>query len=252
MVCTTYVHDPLGRMVGLARDTLPKLQVVFEKIIIAKTQNTDPRYQKLNKADQIQFVDGGPFGVAKKNALVAGVRVSSDSFLSIDFDRLLHWSRADFKELKKVSTLKPESLVILGRTATAISTFPAFWQQTEVVVNALANKIFATPDWDWMTTTFVLNRSAAEKCISLPANDGVSVAFDWPMTIKNGKSNIKYMVCEGFSWEDPDRYQPEIKKESFETWRQKYCDNRHEWLKRIQILNESVASLLHHFPGHPF
>lgn len=72
------------------------------------------------------------------------------------------------------------------------------------------------------TTDYIILAQSSEPSFSTLA--------EWPLLVKRAGLKVDYFAVEGYEWEDPDRFQKEIKKMDYQKWLENYYNTR-EWKK---------------------
>lgn len=244
MICFCTLHDVEGRMADLTDSRLSQIMPLFEKVVVAITDQSHKRLKPILVKHGVVVVRGGGFGAGKVAALNEALRYPSNEMLYLDFDKLLNWQASFPGELKTLSRSRPDGFVVLGRTPKAWNTYPDSWKLTENIVNRLANQVFGKENWDWFTSDFMFTNPVGQKIAQSGLVEGAGIIFNWPRVAQENGFQLSYLACDGLGWEDPDRFAPEIKKMGFDKWKRDYYDGKSEWKKRIKNLNEATVYLL--------
>ncbi len=243
MVLACTQHDPEGRMTDQTYRVFDKLNKIFSQIYIAPTLQTDAKQITFLKQKGVKIIPGGEWARAYNRLLSAfNNSQTTEPLLITGWDKILHWTEENIKELIVMSKIDPKGLMIAGRTKKAWRSYPKSWTETERLGNVLANRYFRKNNWDWLTGNFIINKRAA----SYLADQGIQEMdqlFIWPKIIINKKLKLEYRSFDGFSFEDPDRFTKEIKKLGLRKWKTKNYDSLPEWQKRVDNLRVFIKAL---------
>jgi hypothetical protein len=232
------LHDPEGRLLEISQKYLPEISNLFSGLVIAVSPQTKTEYNDIQGKGNIAFYTCGnvdDFTLRRKTALEkALVQFPDTAYWAFDLDKLLHWYLTLPSEL--------EGLVVMGRSQKAWNTYPKSWQDTESIVNYLAVKVFKKDGWDFYSGQFYMDRNMAEIISSHSLEADFSQNMEW-IQLAYISSKLNYHAYDGLSWEDPDRFQAEIKNLGYTKWYDQTYDNFNEWQKRIHNLIVAVNYL---------
>lgn len=238
------LHDPEGKYLEIIKKWASLLPNFYSQIILRVTRKTNLKVlTKLQNLGFIVLQGDHPYGEAHRQALAYGLNKRGKIFHCSDFDRILHWTSSHPKELKK--TLKKANFadyIILGRTKRAFATHPPSWQLTEKIDNTLLSKVLGFTV-DIGAGSAILNQKAVKTILAKSKEMAFSILAEWPLLVKKVGLKVGYLAVEGYEWEDPDRFQKEIKKMGYQKWLESY-DSLNEWQKRIEITNQRTKLIL--------
>ena len=236
------VHDPEGRFIPLINQIRNHLRKNFNQAVIAHTATTSKKVISQLKKLGFNPILGGKFGESRKMVLKKALQLKSNHFFCCDFDKIIHWILTAPEELKSLLKTKPEAdFVVLGRNKTAWSSYPDSWIKTETIINRLVAKIIGIPA-DIYTTVYILNRQAAEVIAQNAQEKNWGACAEWPLLAYKAGLKLDHQECQGLSWEDPDRFQKEIKEAgNLELWKQIKYDSVQEWKKRLSSALEQIT-----------
>lgn len=230
------LHDPKGKYLPLLKKSGRLLFNNYSQVFLGVSDKTSTETIKM--LDKLGFIicqGDYSYGEGYRQALALGFKKNGQFFHCSDFDRIFHWVSSYPQELTKI--LKKGALadyLILGRTKRAFSTHPLSWQLTEKIDNILASKLLERKV-DLYAGSAFFNIQAAKIILANSKEESFSVLLEWPLLIKKAGLKINYLAVEGYEWEDPDRFQKEIKKLGFQKWFERY-DSFTEWKKRIELI----------------
>lgn len=236
MICCSTLHDPEGRMCQLAKERLVGVMSLFSGLVVAKTEESHKDYERIFPQNKLISIKGGSYADGRRETMRVASGTNEEQIANIEFDKLLHWIKINPSELKKISSLKPKGFLILGRSKQVWETYPRSWKDTEGIVNLLANKRYRKRDWDWFAGPAIMSKQVAKLLVEKSTEDSWAVIFDYVDLVVKNKFKLEYQTCEGSVWEDPDRFQGEIKRLGKAKWERENYDGLKEWSKRVSIL----------------
>lgn len=238
------LHDPEGQCRLIIEKWASRLANYYSQVILGVTKKTHPNtINFLKKLDFILLLGDYPYGEAHRQAIDYGLKNNGKIFHCSDFDRILHWVSDYSKELKDtLEKVNRADYLIVGRTKRALATHPLSWQLTEKINNALLSKVLGLKV-DISAGSFLLNQKAAKIVLGQSQEIGSPVLAEWPLLVKKAGLKVGYQAANGLEWEDPDRFQKEIKKMGYQKWLENY-DTPNEWQKRLEITNQMAKFIL--------
>jgi len=242
MVILCSHHDPDGSLFEIIENNKDKLKNL-PKVVIAHTKSTLRIQLSVLKGLGMDIVPGGLYGESRQHALRHAIRKYSDkkSFVWIDFDRLLHAVCYRGDEFNNFLDFKPvEAFTILGRTQKAIKTYPDSWQKTERIVNDLLSELIDVES-DYLIGGFIVTPQISQKLLDNMREKFWGSSIEPALIAKKLGFAIDSVLRDEFDWEDPDRYQKEIKLiGGIEAWTNKKYNSLKEWEKRTAIMLEHI------------
>ncbi|MBN1262770.1 MAG: hypothetical protein JW991_00250 [Candidatus Pacebacteria bacterium] len=230
----------LKQVAGLYRNN-------FSGSVIAYTDQTNQKLIMLLKKFGSFPLKTGLWGESRMAALKQALKSEKDWFFLIDFDKLLHWLKTESQEL--LSLLKKTPLadcLVLGREEKVMATYPQSWIKTESIINHLAGQIIGF-QIDITTATQIINRRAARIITRKSVEKSWGACVEFPFLVFQSGLKIAYQPARGMTWEDPDRFEEEIKKTGgLNKWQKEKYDTQEEWgkrLKNLSLLWETVERL---------
>lgn len=238
------LRDPQGSYLEVIQERGPLLEKYYSLVILGVTNTTHSKVLKTLEKMKFVILQGNySYGEGYRRALAWGAKKDGEIFHCADFDRILHWASSYPNELKKTLKKTPTAdYVILGRTKRAFATHPLSWQLTEKINNTLLSKVLGVKV-DIGAGSAILNKKAAKIILTKSSELSFSILAEWPLLIKKAGLKVGYLAIEGQEWEDPDRFQKEIKKIGYKNWLEAY-DRPYEWQKRLAITIQTAKLIL--------
>jgi hypothetical protein len=238
----TALHDPEGRFIPLLSKQKGSLLNILGEIYISHTKETDPKLLSRLGGLGYQLFAGGLWGESRRQALGEALLAKKSSYFFCDFDKILHWVSVASEELRFFLEQEPEEdFLILGRGSRAMATYPLSWQQTEGVVNRLVSRLVGR-QLDVMAAVCRLSAKAGKLIYRSSVEEGWGSCVEWPLIAYKANLSVGYQEAEGLSWEDPDRFQAEIKiAGGLEEWKKVFYDSPQQWEKRFLSAAEQLA-----------
>jgi hypothetical protein len=238
------VHDPGRRLVGMIESHLPALIARYAAVSAYCTRDTAPAILDRLRAHNVWVqVDGSEptgiegIGAVRRAAVRAGLQAGTAHLQLCDFDRALHWVAHYPAELEAVLAEIPAyDLLVLGRTARAWATHPAYQAETE----PLFNKVFALVsglDWDVGAGSRGLSRRGAETLLALSQDDSVGTDAEWPLLLlRQPGFHVSQRLCEGLEFETADAFGPEIEAAGgYAAWEAQMSADPRRWVFRLRL-----------------
>ncbi|MBN1660318.1 MAG: hypothetical protein JXA93_18110 [Anaerolineae bacterium] len=185
-------HQPTDGLAHLAAETLPWLAGHYAALVAYCSRDTHPAILHL-LAEHGATVRRDPresqgilgIGEVRRATLRAGLEAGTAHLQMCDFDRALHWAAHYPDEMENtIAGVAGHDLLVLGRTARAWATHPAYQRDTEPLFNhafALATGLA----WDIGAGSRGLSRRAAEALLALSREQTVGVDAEWPLLLLN-------------------------------------------------------------------
>lgn len=238
------LHDPKGSYLGVIQERGPLLEKYYSFGVLGVTDTTNSKViTSLKKLNFVLIRGNYSYAEGYRQAISEGLKKGSRIFHCCDFDRILHWASAYPEELKNsLKKAKKADYIIIGRTKRAFATHPLSWQLTEKINNALLSKALGIKV-DIGAGSVLLNRKAANIILDKSRETGFSILAEWPLLIKEAELKVGHLAVEGQEWENPDRFQNEIKKLGYKKWLKNY-DSPYEWQKRLKITSQTAKVIL--------
>jgi hypothetical protein len=242
MLLVSTFHDPKAIFLSLLKKAKKALIKNFRGAIIACTASTHPQSLVLLKEAKLTPITAGLWGEARRKALCRALKSKGESFLVCDFDKILHWLEAARNELGSILDSKPtKDCLIFGRSQKVMATYPDSWVKTEQIINHLVGKIIGQKV-DILAATWILSRRAARIICQEGRQKSWGACSEWPLLIHQAGLKLGYQEARGLTWEDPDRFQKEIKEAGgLKAWQSKKYDSFKEWNKRLSSLTEQFS-----------
>jgi len=238
------VHDPGRRLVGMIGAHLPALMAHYAAVSAYCSRNTNSTVLDVLRAHNVHVVvDGNEpsgiegIGAVRREAVRAGLRAGTTHLQLCDFDRALHWVAHYPAELGAVLAEIPSyDLLVLGRTARAWATHPAYQAETE----PLFNKVFALVsglDWDVGAGSRGFSRRGAETLLALSRDDSVGTDAEWPLLLlRQPGFRVGQRLCEGLEFETADAFGPEIEAVGgYAAWEARMSADPARWVFRMRL-----------------
>lgn len=238
------LHDPQGTHLEIIKKWGSLLPGFYSLIVVGATDQTDLKV--LNELEHLKVVirqGDYSYGEGYRQALACGLKKGGKIFHCSDFDRILHWVSSYPEELKNLLKKPPlADYLVLGRTKRAFATHPLSWRLTEKIDNTLISKALGF-EVDICAGSAVLNQKSARTVLANSKESGFSILAEWPLLVQKAGLKVSYSAVEGYEWEDPDRFQKEIKEGGYQEWLKTY-DHPDEWRKRIKSTNQKTKVIL--------
>ncbi len=234
MIVLSTLHDPEGRFVPLIQSSEDFFQEHTPDLIVAHTTSTSAKTLSHLKHLGVDIFPSGLFGEARIASLQRGLKTREKTFLTCDFDKILHWIRVDPGEwVKLLKTIPRKDYVAYGRSETTWKTYPISWYYPETAINHLVSKAVGFKV-DVLTSVALFKRTAAEVIARKAKEKSWGSVVEWFLLPFKEGLPVGYTDANGLSWEDPDRFGEEIKAaRGLKTWMSKNYDTVEEWKKRL-------------------
>ncbi|HLD11566.1 MAG TPA: hypothetical protein VJB91_01535 [Patescibacteria group bacterium] len=235
------LHDPDGRYLQVLEKYGRALSQFYSRISICATPMTsETTISRMKKLGWDVELRESLYGEGRRVALQHAER--QEVYHCSDLDRMLHWVSEYPSELKDVLKWVQGDFLILGRTDRAFQTHPFSWQLTESAINTVASQLLRK-NVDITAGACLLSEKAKTFLLRSSKERGFGVCGEWPLLLQDAGMKISYRSVEGYEWEDPDRFQDEIKSQGYEEWLSSRYQTEEEWMKRIDLLKEQVEGM---------
>jgi hypothetical protein len=238
------VHQPDERLVELVRAQLPALASSYSAMVARCSRETHPAILQLLHQHGVAVQVAGTesagihgIGLVRRETIRAGLLAGTSHLQMCDFDRAIHWVAHYPRELMSVvSDIPNYDLLVLGRTARAWSTHPAYQAETE----PLFNKVFALVtglSWDIGAGSRGLSSRAARALLELSQELTVGIDAEWPLLLLNRPGfRLGHRPCEGLEFETADRFGPEIEAAGgYAAWEAAQNADPRRWALRLEV-----------------
>lgn len=232
-------HDPEGRMIS----QIPRLKTVmnlFTSTKVAITPATVSGIKQQFKKMGVEVLSGSQNPHETKLLLL---QAAKSNVFCTELDKLLHLQMVAPEELEIIASFPVEGFILLGRTKIAFDSYPESWQVYESQANTEIAKLINAPGIDIGVTDFVAAKTTVDLLKNQLALPGWQCAVEMPATVILAGHHFSYKNLDGYSWEDPDRYQAEIAQEGFESWRQRIYDSEDQWKQRKTELKDYLEAI---------
>lgn len=200
---TEGIHSPV-----LLKKHIENIKNTFHCISLVLTDLTSTKVFVLLDKNKISYkiVPVGFGSLSRKVALKNGLKTNCEYFFYIDLDRLLFWlekyPQELIKVLGKITSLKKNDYLIIGRTSKAWNSHPFNQQLPEEKTNkAISQEIGKTVDVTPGCRAF--RRKIANLIIDKVQGNKSGVSdIEWLMIAYSyGKAHVKSIVVDGLSYE---------------------------------------------------
>ena len=176
-------------------------------------------------------------GEVRRRSLRAGLEAGTSHLHLCDFDRALHWVAHYPQELAEVIADIPNyDLLVLGRTARAWATHPAYQAETEPLFNKVFTLVTGLP-WDVGASARGFSRRAADLVLTHSREQTIGVDAEWPLLML-GWDHLRagHRLCDGLEFETADCFGPEIEAAGgYEEWEAQMCADPARWAFRLKV-----------------
>jgi hypothetical protein len=127
-------------------------------------------------------------------------------------------------------------LLVLGRTARAWATHPAYQAETEPLFNKVFALVTGLP-WDIGAGSRGLSSRAARTLLELSQELSVGIDAEWPLLLLNRPGfRLGQRLCEGLEFETADRFGPEIEAAGgYAAWEAAQSADPRRWAFRLEV-----------------
>lgn len=241
MKVVSTLHDCEGRFLALVRKFRKDFPKNLTGTIISHTKETNQSLIALLESLGMIPVLGGKWGEARRIGMAEALDSSEERFFFCDFDKILHWLSVERNEFISLLNCQTEKdFLVLGRGKKVFETYPQSWQRTESIINELVSQKFGFRV-DVLASACILNRKTGREIIAQSKEKEWGSCVEWPLLVYKSGLKIGYQELEGLTWEDPDRFEKEIKKIGRKFWQEENYNSISEWEKRVMICGQQLA-----------
>jgi hypothetical protein len=189
----------------------------------------------------------GGLGDTKRDTLRLGLSTGASHVHMCDFDRALHWVNRYPEELDEVIAEAGRfDYLVLGRSARAWDTHPAYQRQTERLFNHVY-ALVAGQSWDIGAGSRAVSQPAGALLLARSTEPSVGIDAEWPLLVGADPGlRLGYRACEGLEFETADRYAPEIEAAGgYEAWLSVMESDPGRWAFRLRVAVLIADAALH-------
>jgi hypothetical protein len=248
------VHQPDGRLQALAEATLPALVKRYQAVTALCSAETHPTFidlllqQGVSVAKEARSPGGiERLGDTKRDTLRLGLSTGASRVHMCDFDRALHWVTHYPQELDDViADAARFDYLVLGRTARAWDSHPAYQRHTEWLFNHVYGLI-AGQAWDIGAGSRAVSPPAGALLLARSTEPSVGIDAEWPLLVGGDPGlRLGYRACEGLEFETADRYAPEIEAAGgYAAWLRDVESDPGRWAFRLRVAMLIADAALH-------
>lgn len=243
IILTSVYHDPDARLFYLLNSEVCNLKSLYKNVIVTVSPLTSKKVIKklLDLKIKVSVMKGNWRGDAYRKAMKAAYSSGFEQVHYCDFDRILHWTKFHYADLKNLLSLcvKKKNCYIIGRTNRAYLTHEESIYQTEQSLNILISSFWKLDKvMDVSAFTFILPRQATKK-LSVESKERDSEFYGEWLSIIRKICKIKYIERDDLDWETPDQYINDINKLGLKKWKEKF-DTKERWRFRVMFINKCI------------
>jgi hypothetical protein len=248
------VHQPDGRLQTLAEAALPALVERYGAVAaLCSAETHQPLIDLLQgQGVSVEMDARSPAGIerlgdTKRETLRLGLSADASHVHMCDFDRALHWVIHHPEELDDViADAGRFDYLVLGRTARAWDSHPAYQRQTEWLFNHVYGLITGQ-SWDIGAGSRAVSQRAGALLLARSTEPSVGIDAEWPLLVGADPGlRLGYRACEGLEFETADRYTPEIEAAGgYEAWLSDAESDPGRWAFRLRVAVLIADAALH-------
>ncbi len=238
------VHQPDDGLQALAERAVPALSVRYGAVVAVCSDDTHkPLLTLLQRCGvwiEREARSPGGFqglGHTKRETLRLGLATGAPHVHVCDFDRAIHWAVHHPAELDEVVAEAGRfDYLVLGRTARAWDSHPAYQRQTEWLFNHVY-QLVTGQSWDIGAGSRVVSQSAGTILLARSVEPSVGIDAEWPLLVQAEPGLCAgYRACDGLEFETADRCTAEIEASGgYEAWLRQIESDPGRWAFRLRV-----------------
>lgn len=249
----TTIHDPKAGMKWMSDKYLDKLKQLFSGIFLSSGPETEKNYLKKLKEENINLNErkGCKIGRNYFDSIKRAYKNDPDYVFYCDFDRVLHWTKDHFEELKQLIKFLDQQkedgvdYIVSQRTESGYKEHQDSLYLTEQLPNKIiSEKMDLSSQKDFLAGCFIFSREAAQIIVDDGSYDNLAFFGSWPVLLKQKGVNIEYKKFKGLGWETADWHREEVQQAGGKDELRKKLNSKEEWRKRVKMANEFVEEII--------
>jgi len=237
----TVVCDPKACLLPLFEKVKTKIGKEFEPAFCVYTKDTNLKLISVLEDFGFKTRVGGLFGESRILALKETARNFTPPFFYCDLDKIIHWYLVKSEEFRNLLDKGFDGdFFIAGRPSGVFLTYPLSLQKTESIANELSSQILGE-EYDVMIGDCGLGEKSVEVILKKAFEKSWGSVSEWPLLCFKHGLRITTKQFLGLTWENPERFQDEIKAAGGQIyWERKNYNSLFEWEKRTTALMEQI------------